>query len=216
MIFPQEIFKLLSYLPLWERNQLLLPSSSPLCGRGIKGEGVIFCLDKAQTANLGRGLRRQGTPAERILWSKLRNKQLNGVKFRGQQRLGNYLVDFVSFEKKLVIEVDGGQHSEDRILEEDSVRTAWLNSQDFRVMRFWNNEIIHNLEGVLIKIEAVLGIKAPSPFSSSPIEGEENGREGVLSTRGEENGREGVLSTRGEENGREGVLSTRGEEDGRN
>ena len=92
-----------------------------------------------------------------------------------QHHLGNYIVDFVSFDKKLMIEIDGGQHNEDRIEGQDEIRTGWLNSQGFRVIRFWNNEVIENLEGVLLKIQAVLGIVAPSPFSSSPIEGEENG-----------------------------------------
>ena len=68
-------------------------------------------MDNKSTTDLGRQLRRQRTPAERVLWQKLRNKQLNGVKFRRQQPIGNYIVDFVSFEKKLIIEIDGGQHN---------------------------------------------------------------------------------------------------------
>jgi very-short-patch-repair endonuclease len=109
----------------------------------------------------------------------LRNKQLTGVKFRRQQPLGKYIVDFVSFEKKLIVEIDGGQHNENQTAGQDEVRTAWLNSQGFRVVRFWNNEVIENLKGVLIKIPEVIGINTPSPFSSSPIEGEENRREGI-------------------------------------
>jgi very-short-patch-repair endonuclease len=135
-------------------------------------------LDKKETSNLSRGLRKRGTSAERILWSKLRNEQLNGVKFRRQQPIENYIVDFVSFEKRLVIEVDGGQHNEELIVNQDTVRTEWLNNQGFHVIRFWNSEVIDNLEGVLTQIKVVLGIKAPSPFSSSPVKGEENGREG--------------------------------------
>jgi very-short-patch-repair endonuclease len=134
-------------------------------------------LDNKQISNLSRGLRQQGSPAERILWPKLRNKQLGGFKFRRQQPMGNYIVDFVTFEKKLIIEIDGGQHNEDPIENQDNVRTDWLNSQGFRVIRFWNNEVVDNLEGVLIKIRVILGIEAPSPFSSSPVNGEENGRE---------------------------------------
>jgi len=147
---------------------------------------------------VGRQLRREGTHAERVLWQKLRNNQINGAKFRRQQPIGNYIVDFVSpDESGLIIEIDGGQHNEDRILRRDKIRTEWLNSQGFRVIRFWNIGVLENLEGVLQQIEAVLGIEAPSPkvfhlcgvsmspaklghhrtpFSSSPIEGEENGR----------------------------------------
>ncbi len=133
-------------------------------------------MDNKPTTRLGRHLRHQGTHAERVLWQKLRNKQLNGVKFRRQQPIGNYIVDFVSFEEKLIIEIDGGQHNEDWILSQDRTRTGWLNSHGFRVIRFWNSGVLENLEGVLQQIQAVLGIEAPSPFRSSPIEGEENGR----------------------------------------
>ena len=133
-------------------------------------------MDNRSTTDLGRQLRHQGTPAERVLWQKLRNKHLIRAKFRRQQPIGKYIVDFVNFEKKLIIEIDGGQHNEDRILSQDAMRTAWLNSQGFRVIRFWNSGVLENLEGVLQQIQAVLSLEAPSPFSSSPIEGEENGR----------------------------------------
>jgi len=120
-------------------------------------------MDNQIARNLGRELRRQGTHSERVLWQKLRNKQLTGVKFRRQQPIGKYIVDFVSFDKKVIIEIDGGQHNEDRIVGQDEIRTAWLNSQGFRVIRFWNNEVLDNLEGVLFQIQAVLDIDTPSP-----------------------------------------------------
>lgn len=101
---------------------------------------------------------------------------MGGVKFRRQQPIGNYIVDLASFTKKLIIEIDGGQHNEDRIFSQDEMRTVWLNSQGFRVMRFWNNEVLENLEGVLLKVQAVMDTQSPSPFNSSPIKGEENGR----------------------------------------
>jgi very-short-patch-repair endonuclease len=115
-------------------------------------------MDNKQTIQLGKLLRKQGTPAERILWQKLRNKQLTGVKFRRQQSLGTYIVDFVCFEKKLIIEIDGGQHNQDRIAIQDETRTTWLNSQGFQVIRFWNNEVIDNYEGVLDRIREIVGI----------------------------------------------------------
>jgi len=69
---------------------------------------------------------------------------MDGVKFRRQQPIGKYIVDFVSFEKRIVIEVDGGQHSE----EVDKERDQWLNNEGFKVLRFWNNEVLKNTEGV--------------------------------------------------------------------
>src|SRR5262245_17601229 len=94
-----------------------------------------------------RQLRKNPTDAERILWQKLRYWQLDGIKFRRQQPLGRYVVDFVSLEKRLVIEVDGGQHAED--VTYDSGRDTWLREQGFIVLRFWNNDVLKNIEGVM-------------------------------------------------------------------
>ena len=100
-----------------------------------------------------RQLRNNQTKAERTLWRHLHKKQL-GVKFRRQQPLGPYIVDFICFEKRLVIEIDGGQH-QDRIAY-DSLRTAWLEQQGFGVLRFWNNEVFNEIEGVVEKIKIAL------------------------------------------------------------
>jgi len=78
----------------------------------------------------------------------LKGKNLAGIKFRRQEPIGNYIVDFVAFEKRLVIEVDGSQHAEEE-KDKDIQRDAWLNRQGFRVLRFWNNEVLQNIEGVL-------------------------------------------------------------------
>ena len=83
----------------------------------------------------------------------MKGKNLEGIKFRRQEPIGDYIVDFVAFEKRLVIEVDGGQHAEDE-KDSDMRRDAWLRSQGFRVLRFWNNEVLQNLEGVLETIRA--------------------------------------------------------------
>jgi very-short-patch-repair endonuclease len=91
-------------------------------------------------------LRNNPTEAERILWQHLRLRQLGGYKFRRQQPLGNYIVDFVCLEKRLIIEVDGGQHSTQAAY--DQQRNTWLEAQGFRVLRFWNNEILQNTEAV--------------------------------------------------------------------
>ena len=87
-----------------------------------------------------------------MLWNRLRDRQLSGHKFRRQVRLGSFIVDFVCFEQRLVVEVDGGQHAERRHQINDHARTAWLNSQGYRVLRFWNNEILDNMEGTLAAV----------------------------------------------------------------
>ncbi len=87
-----------------------------------------------------RRLRKHPTDAERLLWRHLRLRQLGGYKFRRQQPLGPYIVDFVCLAKRLIVEVDGGQHAEQA--EEDAQRTAWLEAQGFRVLRFWNTEVL--------------------------------------------------------------------------
>ena len=120
-------------------------------------------MDKPYLVNIARELRREETEAEQIIWSRLRRKQLSGAKFRRQQPIGNYVVDFVSFDKKLIIEIDGGQHSTEENKGNDEVRTKWLESQGFRVVRFWNNGVLSNLEGVMAQICEILGIPSPSP-----------------------------------------------------
>ena len=103
-----------------------------------------------------RHLRREQTDAERKLWAVLRNGQMDGVKFRRQEPIRKYIVDFVSFEKNLFIEVDGGQHAEPTKAQADAKRTKWLESQGFRVIRFWDNEVLQNLDGVYEVIEGAV------------------------------------------------------------
>jgi len=86
----------------------------------------------------------------------LRNRQLEGVKFRRQQPIGHYVVDFVGLEKKVIVEIDGGQHNERRLLARDERRAAWLNAEGYRVLRFWNNEVLSNADGVLEVIREAL------------------------------------------------------------
>jgi very-short-patch-repair endonuclease len=111
---------------------------------------------KPGLTQLARLLRRQQTDAERKLWQNLRSKQFEALKFRRQQPMGIYIVDFVSFEKKLIIELDGGQHNEKEAMEKDNERTKWLEGKGYRVLRFWNNEVLTNIEGVLEKISESL------------------------------------------------------------
>jgi very-short-patch-repair endonuclease len=98
--------------------------------------------------NAGK-LRKDPTPAERKLWSRIRNDQL-GVTFRRQHAIGNYIPDFVCIEKKLIIELDGSQHLEQE--EYDEERTKYLNSLGYKVIRFWNNDVTNNIDGVILAI----------------------------------------------------------------
>ena len=109
----------------------------------------------AKTVSRARRLRREGTDAERVLWRQLRSRQLADLKFRRQHPLGPYVVDFVCLERRAVVELDGGQLALDAA--RDAERTAWPNAEGYRVLRFWNNEVLDNPEGVLARIVAVLG-----------------------------------------------------------
>jgi very-short-patch-repair endonuclease len=109
------------------------------------------------------------TDAERHLWGELRRRQMAGAKFRRQACIGRFVVDFVCFEERLVIELDGGQHTEQ--VEHDGQRTRWLNSQGFHVLRFWNHEVFEDMDSVLDVIWNTLEEEAPPP-RPSPIEGE--------------------------------------------
>jgi len=108
-----------------------------------------------------RRLRREMTDAERLLWSRLRASQL-GVKFRTQMWLGGAIADFASVEAKLVIEVDGGQHDRDR--EKDDRRARRMAALGYRTIRFWNHDVLQNIDGVMTIIADAL----PSPQPLSP------------------------------------------------
>jgi primosomal protein N' (replication factor Y) len=96
-----------------------------------------------------RHLRKAMTDAEKSLWSVLRNRQLGNFKFRRQRPIGPFIADFVCMERQLIVEADGGQHNENQ---NDQTRTAWLESNGWEVIRFWNNEILKNLDGVQQRI----------------------------------------------------------------
>jgi very-short-patch-repair endonuclease len=111
-------------------------------------------------------MRREPTDAEAKLWSILRGQRLGGLKFKRQEQLGDYIVDFVCFGSRLIVEADGGQHSENA---KDAQRGAWLTQQGFRVLRFWNNEILSNPGGVAHMIVDASLPPLPNP---SPTRGE--------------------------------------------
>ena len=108
-----------------------------------------------------RDLRKNLTPAEQKLWHGIRGKQLQGFKFRRQMVLGNYIVDFVCLERRLIVEVDGGQHLDNANY--DLQRDQWLQSQNFTVLRFWNNQILNEFESVLESIAEHLTQNPPPP-----------------------------------------------------
>jgi len=111
--------------------------------------------------NTGRNLRKNSTDAGRYLWRYLRRNQLEGFKFRRQQPIGRFIVDFVNFKRKIVIEVDGGQHAIDSA--RDKKRDKWLMEQGFEVVRFWDNDVLKSIEGVLEVIRAKL-LLSPHPW----------------------------------------------------
>jgi very-short-patch-repair endonuclease len=104
----------------------------------------------------GRRLRAQSTTAEQKLWRHLRAKRFAGFKFRRQHRIGRYFADFCCIQRRLIIELDGGQHAEQAQEEQDAARTAYLNEQGYRVMRFWNGQISADIDDVLEAIYAAL------------------------------------------------------------
>ena len=115
-----------------------------------------------------RELRLNATEAERKLWAQLSARKVSGIRFNRQFPIGPFICDFVSRTAKLVIEVDGGQHAVD--VEKDQARTSYLEAQGYRVIRFWNNDVLERIEGVIGEIERVLA-DMPSPNPSRKREG---------------------------------------------
>ena len=142
---------------------------SPLAGEGgaraagVGGRGGNVLLSRA------RHMRGNPTEAERRLWSILRNKRLAAYKFKRQQIIGGYIVDFVNFERRLIIEADGSQHAESA---NDLVRDGWLNSQGFNIVRFWNNDILARAQNVANAIWHALQQPIPPLPNPSPARGE--------------------------------------------
>jgi very-short-patch-repair endonuclease len=126
--------------------------------------------------NQAKALRNKMTEAERRLWYWLRAHRLSGHKFKRQVPIGSYIVDFACLGRRLVIEVDGGQHADSL---SDKRRDAWLKAQGFEVLRFWNSDVLKNTEGVLALISEALD-HCPSPGAlrapSSPRRGEVKNR----------------------------------------
>lgn len=109
---------------------------------------------KKNFTGIARELRKRSTEAEKLLWRRLSRRQLEGFKFRRQQPIGRYIVDFVNFETKLIIELDGGQHATQK--DQDKKRDNRFEQQGFEVLRFWDNQVFQNLEGILELIRSRL------------------------------------------------------------
>jgi very-short-patch-repair endonuclease len=120
-----------------------------------------------QTAR-SRNLRRNSTVAENRLWNRIRNRGLGRFKFVRQEPIGRYTVDFVCRDARLIIELDGGQHADN---EADRLRDKWLTEHNYRVLRFWNNDVMANIDGVLEAIAAALTEAPPHPdrFAVRPL-----------------------------------------------
>ena len=144
---------------------------SPLAGEGGvrrcrgPGEGEASCPSLLSRA---RQLRHTMTDAEHALWRILRNRQFAGVKFRRRVSIGPYIADFICFDARLVIEADGGQHNKSCA---DMARDAWFAAEGFRVLRFWNNDILKNPEGVAFVIAGALRSQTPltPPLCGDPL-----------------------------------------------
>ena len=106
-------------------------------------------------------MRHEGTEAEKKFWLQARDRRLHGYKFKRQVLIGNYIADFVCLERHLIVELDGGQHDARRA--NDAKRDAFLASRGFRVIRFWNNDVLANMESVLNPVIEALKASTPSP-----------------------------------------------------
>lgn len=99
-----------------------------------------------------KNLRQNQTDAEKVLWFNIRAKRFQGLKFKRQQAIDKYIVDFVCFDRKLILEIDGGQHNDNLEIGKDRIRTRYLESRGFKVIRFWNNDVLINTDLVLEEI----------------------------------------------------------------
>jgi very-short-patch-repair endonuclease len=146
-----------------EKTRILSPSAPSPAKRGKAGMGVRKIVQRA------RELRRNPTDTERKLWHHIRDKQIENYRFRRQRPIGKYIVDFICLEANLVIELDGGQHADQQ--QYDAERTKYLTAQGLHVLRYWNNDVMQNIEGVLEDILAALLQRTPS--QPSPRKGKE-------------------------------------------
>jgi very-short-patch-repair endonuclease len=120
-----------------------------------------------RTSSLAKRLRRNQTDAERVLWFRLRDRRLAGWKFKRQVPIDRFIVDFFCADGKLIVEIDGGQHDQDR--DRDADRTTALEAMGYIVLRFWNNDVMRNTDGVLEVILDTVGQQRSGPDSRNSL-----------------------------------------------
>ena len=140
---------------------------SPLRGERERVRG-------AKMKSRARALRRSMTDAEKLLWRSLRDRQMDGWKFRRQHPIRPFIVDFVCVERKLIIELDGGQHASK--IWADASRSSYLRKKGYKILRFWNNQVLKETKAVLDTILVTLNDDTPSPRPSPPNLGERESR----------------------------------------
>jgi very-short-patch-repair endonuclease len=123
---------------------------------------------KEKTIRIARQLRVNQTDAETVFWNRIRNRQIDGHKFVRQVPILGYICDFVCRECRLIVEIDGGQHNESAT---DAIRDRRLAEQGYKVVRFWNNDVLGNIEGVLMVVQQELSDRAARPLNLAPLAG---------------------------------------------
>ena len=138
--------------PVFARSAATNPPVPPLKIRGARGVMNEYTYNDPTTKLNRRRLRKAATDAERKLWSILRSRQMAGLKFFRQYGAGPYILDFYCPHRRLAVEVDGGQHGDVGARQHDDARGIYLNELGIRVIRFWNNDVLQNIEGVAERI----------------------------------------------------------------
>lgn len=157
---------------------LAVPCGNLSLGRGRKmhlhflgeGKSMGFGIKDDRLTTTARHLRRRSTDVERRLWNYVRNRQIGGYKIRRQFPVNGYVLDFACEELRFAIELDGGQHNQNAEKIYDTIRTKKLEAAGWQVVRFWNNELLENMEGVLNRILQLLQARDPlqSPSPEAP------------------------------------------------
>ncbi len=151
-----------------------LGTSSPCKGEAGRGSGGSHFARTPVITQRARRLRKTMTEAEKRLWWRLRREQMNGLNFRRQHPIGPYVLDFYCPFIQLAVELDGGQHNFIAAQRKDERRTNWLNAKGVTVLRFWNNDVMGNMEGVLLEVMRVsesLVSRRQTPSLTLPLSG---------------------------------------------
>jgi very-short-patch-repair endonuclease len=150
----------------------MMVTSSTSPGKGEVGAqrrvGVARFNNTREKTATARKLRKAMTPAEGKLWSHLRNNNMHGLAFRRQHPMGAYVLDFYCAQAKLAVEVDGCQHNDEDHIEHDKIRDAWFADKAIRTLRFWNHDVLTNIENVLDTIWFAIEETHPTPSTPTP------------------------------------------------